>query len=133
MAEPPAPAISRDGGDRARLLDHREHRRRAGERLRAELLDQAADLERDHRAERDRDQGGRDDRHRGDEPGLLDELAQLERALEQVARHVEPERESLPAVPIGASDPRGGAAEAISRQAPGAMDMFVLERAREAA
>jgi len=83
------------GGDRPGLADDGQDGRGAGERLRAELLDQAADLERDDRAERDRDQSGRDDRDRGDEPGLLDELAELEGAPEDPTSHVEAEREEL--------------------------------------
>ena len=47
------------------------------------------------------------DRHRGDEPRLLDELTRLERALEQVARDVEAEREELPGGPDRGEDPGG--------------------------
>ena len=70
---------------------------RAREGLGTELLDEAADLQRDDRTERDRDQRGRDDRDRGDEPGLLDELPQLERSLEQGSHDVEAEGEQLAA------------------------------------
>lgn len=68
-----------------------EHGGRPGERLRAELSGEAADLEGDDRAERDRHQ---DRRHQGDtrdEPGLLDELSSLEARgegqLDDVERH----------------------------------------------
>jgi hypothetical protein len=83
------------GRDGPRLLDDRQHRRGAGEGLRAELLDQATDLERDDRAEGDRDQGRGDDGDRRDEPGLLDELTPLERAPEQPSSHVQREGEQL--------------------------------------
>ena len=95
------------GRDRARLPDHGQDGRGPGDRLGAELLDQSSDLKGDHRAERDRDQGGRDDRHGGDEPGLLDELAQLEGPAEHAPAHVEAEGEQLAGGPDRGEDPGG--------------------------
>src|SRR5580765_1652688 len=87
------------GDDRARLADDGEHTGGAGERLRAELPGEGAQLERDDRAERDGDEGRRHDRHRGDEPALLDELLGLERPAQQGAQHVEGEREEAAGLP----------------------------------
>ena len=95
-------------GDRSGLADDGEDGGRAGERLRAELLDQAAHLERDDRAERDGDQCGRDDRHRGDEPGLLEELAGLEGTPEQSPADIEAEGEELARGPDRREDARCG-------------------------
>jgi hypothetical protein len=72
-----------------------QHRRGAGEGLGTELLDQPTDLERDDGTERDGDERRGHDRHRGDEPGLLDELAQLEGSAEQRAPDVEREGKEL--------------------------------------
>ena len=80
IAEPAAPAMISAAAIGRRLADGREHRGGAGEGLGAELAGEVADLERDDRAERDRDQDRRHQRDAGDEPGLLDELAELERA-----------------------------------------------------
>src|SRR6185437_498369 len=81
---------------RARLLDHREHARGTRERLGAKLLCQRADLERDHRTERDGDERRGQDRDAGDEPELLDELAYLEGALERQPQHLGGQDEQLP-------------------------------------
>ena len=67
------------GHDRAGLTDDREHRGSAGVGLGADLRGEIAELQRDDGAERDRDQHRRQDRHAGDEPGLIDEFLQLER------------------------------------------------------
>ena len=93
------------GGDRAGLLDDSKDRGRTRERLGSELLDQATDLQRDDRTERDRDQGGRDDRHRRDEPRLLDELSGLEGSTEHPTTHIESEREQVPRDADRAKDP----------------------------
>ena len=85
------------GDDRAGLAEDGEHRGRPGERLGTELAGQRAQLQGDDRAERDGDQRRRQDRHTGDEPGLLDELADLERPLGQRPDHVQGECEEVPA------------------------------------
>ena len=93
IAEPPAPAISN-----AHTIGLAS--RTMASTLAAPTNDcapiwvgQAAELQRDHRSERDGDQRGRDDGDAGDEPGLLDELANLERTLERQAPDVQEERE----------------------------------------
>ena len=83
MAEPPAPGDQQRGHDRRGLAEDREHDADAGVGLRAQLARQRPELQRDDRAEGDGDQRGRQDRDAGDEPGLLDELAELERPLGQ--------------------------------------------------
>src|SRR4051794_27118975 len=109
------------GGDRPGLADHGEHGGRPGEGLRAELLDQPADLQRDHRAERDRDQRRGDDGHGGDEPGLLEELPQLEGTTEEPAPDVEAEREQLACGADRGECPAGGQCR---HQVPVTIDMF---------
>src|SRR5262249_38031325 len=84
------------GDDRPGLADDGEHGSRTGERLRAELAYQRPELQRDHRAERDRHEPGRQDRHRADEPRLLDQLAYLERPARYRLDGVDREREQVP-------------------------------------
>ena len=80
------------GHDRARLLHNGQHARRAVELLGADLAGERAELQRDHRAERDGDEDRRRDGHAGDEPELLDELPDLVRAAEHREDDVEAHR-----------------------------------------
>ena len=82
IAEPAAPAMISAAAMGAASRTDGEHRGGARERLGAELAGQVAHLERDDRAEGDRDQDRRHQRDAGDEPRLLEELAELERARE---------------------------------------------------
>ena len=82
-----------DRRDRRGLLDDADDGDRAGEGAGAELVEQRADLEGQHRTERHRDRAGREQRDPGDEPGLVEELARLERAAEEAREHLECEGE----------------------------------------
>ena len=86
LARPHVGADGRAGGsgddqrrrDGSGLADSGQHRGGSREGLRTELAGEVADLERDDGTEGDRDQDRRHQRDAGDEPRLLDELAELE-------------------------------------------------------
>jgi hypothetical protein len=87
--------MSEQIAERSRLADHREDRGGAGEGLGTELTGQVADLQRDHGAERDRHQQRRHQGHAGDEPGLLEKLAGLERRGEDPLGHLDHHHRNL--------------------------------------